>query len=158
MTASSACTVRPATPGDLGEIARLARQLGSPGAESGVGDRLRRILSNEHQTVLVAEVDGQLVGWIQIDVPPRLQAEPFAEIGGLIVDAAHRGQGIGVALVHAAELWTAERGLRRLRVRSREEREATLLFYRARGFQLTKRQQVLVKDIMLGPAPEPAEI
>jgi len=56
--------------------------------------------------VLVAEVEGRLVGFLELDqrkYAPGCESSPVAFIEGWYVDQALRGQGVGRELVEAAE-------------------------------------------------------
>jgi len=54
---------------------------------------------------------------------------------------------VGGALVRGARAWAKEKGLSRLRVRTRVEREAAASFYERAGFCLTKQQRVYELDV-----------
>ncbi len=82
---------------------------------------------------MVAEVEGQPVGYLMIVVPKWTDA---AEITDLAVDIAVRRMGAGRALVAAAETWALGRGHRSLRVEPRADNHAAICFYGALGFRL----------------------
>ncbi|HEX9009910.1 MAG TPA: GNAT family N-acetyltransferase [Holophagaceae bacterium] len=142
-----ALTIRPARPGDADRLACLTGQLGYPAPPEAIQDRLDRLMAVEDQVVLVAEGDGEVVGWAQVGRGLTLESGAQAELVGLVVDEAWRGRGIGAALVAAAEDWARDRGLPRLRVRSNVTREATHRFYRNLGFEEAKRQVVFRKAL-----------
>jgi GNAT superfamily N-acetyltransferase len=135
-------TLRPAREEDAPRMAVLSEQLGYPASAETIRDRLRLLTSREDQQVLVALKDGLVVGWIQVGHQLSLESGAQAEILGLVVDEGIRGQGIGPALVAAAETWARSRGLAILRVRSNLIREATRRFYLGLGFEEVKRQAV----------------
>src|SRR4051794_3266964 len=111
--------IRPALPSDAATIADLATQLGYPSRPEEAEARLRDVLSRPDSTVLVAEdEDGTVTGYGHVFGAHRVDADPFAEIGALVVDERQRSQGIGAALVEAMEEWAAGQGYRALRVRS----------------------------------------
>jgi aminoglycoside 6'-N-acetyltransferase I len=63
--------------------------------------------------VFVAAVDGQVIGFLELDYrkyAPGCTSSPVPFIEGWYVDAAHQGQGIGRALVCAAEAWARAAG------------------------------------------------
>ena len=114
-------------------MAELSGELGYPVDESEFGARVGHLAAREDQLVLVAEYDGLVVGWVHAHVTERLTRERFCELAGVVVAEAHRGRGIGAALVGAVEAWAAERGLV-VRVRSNVTRERTHRFYLGRGY------------------------
>ncbi|HEY4564123.1 MAG TPA: GNAT family N-acetyltransferase [Thermoanaerobaculia bacterium] len=141
-------TIRPAAPTDVSQLADLTTQLGYPTRPEEAEARLRDLASRpEENAVLVAEEDGEAVGWIHVSALYSLEMDPCAQIQGLVVDASRRGGGIGAALVEAAAAWAAGHGFRTLRVRSNVIRERTHAFYERLGFARTKSQVVLVRPI-----------
>jgi GNAT superfamily N-acetyltransferase len=138
--------IRPATPEDAAAVADLATQLGYPTSPEQAEARLRDLATRPENAVLAAEADGAVVGWIQVVGALRVDSEPYAEIAALVVDAAHRGGGIGAKLVEAADDWAVRHGFRTLRVRSNVVRERTHAFYERLGFARTKSQVVFTRS------------
>ena len=129
------------TPSDAPSVGQLNEQLGYPMPEANVIKRIQTVLSQPESAAFVAEVDGAVVGWIHIYVAHIIEAEnSYVEIGGLVVDETQRGQGIGTALVKAAERWTIENGFCDIRVRSAIKRVEAREFYEKRGFHVVKTQ------------------
>jgi GNAT superfamily N-acetyltransferase len=87
------------------------------------------------------------VGWIHVFTTLRLETDAFAEIGGLVVAESHRGREIGKRLLDSAEHWVIQRGMPRLRVRSRASRSGAHRFYEQSGFIRTKVQSVFDKRL-----------
>jgi GNAT superfamily N-acetyltransferase len=94
-----------------------------------------------------ARAGGTLLGWIHVAGQYCLEAEPWAEILGLVVDEDRRRRGVGCELLRCAERWARERGYRRLRLRTNVVRVETHAFYRRRGFEELKTQHVFVRDL-----------
>lgn len=140
-------TIRAATPADVPRLADLTTQLGYPSSPEEVEARLRDLASRPENAVLVAEVDGEAVGWIHVSALYSLEMDPCAQIQGLVVDASCRSGGIGAALVEAAAEWAAGYGFRTLRVRSNSIRERTHAFYERLGFARTKSQVVFARPV-----------
>lgn len=133
---------------DAGALARLTEDLGYSSSLAEMRIRLGAVLAHPDHAAFVAELpDLGLVGWIHVFAALRLESGSFAEIGGLVVAAGHRGGGVGRALVEEAENWCWERGLSMLRVRTNTRREDAPVFYRALGFAATKTQTVFVKQL-----------
>jgi len=127
-------------PDDLPALANLCTQLGYPSTAEEVKHRLETILEQEGHAVFVVEMDGQAAGWVHVYASPTIESETCAEIGGLVVDKAHRGQGLGKALLAKAEMWARQGGIPEVRVRSNVIRKEAHLFYEALGYENIKTQ------------------
>lgn len=148
----SVVTIRKAKTEDAGEIARLSVQLGYPATTEQVHQRISRTANSQQDQVFVAvSEDDKVVGWIHVLVTMRLESEPFAEIGGIVVDADHRNQGIGKSLLRRTEHWATEKDLGRLRVRSRTSRDEAHRFFCGFGFKQLKIQHIFDKPVEPGP-------
>ncbi len=71
-----------------------------------------------------------------------VEADPYAEVGGLVVAAGHRGSGVGAALLAAAADWARARGLTRLWIRANLARRGAHDFYPHIGCRAVKDQRV----------------
>ncbi len=139
--------IRPATTDDVKSIATLSGELGYPSRAEDVGRRLAKMVAEGGHAVYVAEDAGAVIGWIHVFGALRLESEPFAELGGLVVAEAHRGRGIGRTLIESASRWAHEGGFRALRVRTREDRATAHRFYERVGFRRVKSQRVFVTEV-----------
>ena len=148
-TAGPVVTIRRAGPADAAEMSALAGQLGYPTRIEPLVRRLCAVLARPDHEALLAEIDGAIVGWVHVLQTANVEADLCAAIGGLVVDAAHRGRGVGTALLAAAEEWAIRRGERRIRVRSNVVRTEAHRFYENHGYTLIKHQAVF--DKTLGP-------
>ena len=136
-------TIRKALISDAPAIAKLSCQLGYPTTTSQASLRLANLYNKKDQTVLVADLEPQIVvGWIHIFGTQRVETDPFAEIGGLVVDEAYRNHGVGKQLLEAACLWAEDHGFRTVRVRSNIIRSDAHRFYQREGFQIAKTQVI----------------
>jgi GNAT superfamily N-acetyltransferase len=89
--------------------------------------------------VLVAEVDGAVVGVIQVIVFQHFQHAGgwCCEVESVHVRADMRSRGIGAQLLAAAEGVAKERGCYRIQLTSRNVREDAHRFYLANGYGQT---------------------
>jgi GNAT superfamily N-acetyltransferase len=142
-----AVSIRPATLSDADQVARLTCHLGYEVATEDVADRLSRALVREDQRLLIAEIDGQPAGWIQVGVADSIETGPFAVINGLVVDRSVRSQGVGRLLLAQAEAWAKERGLTTIRLWSTVSRERAHAFYERYGYQKVKTQYAFAKSL-----------
>lgn len=132
--------IRPAAPADAPALARLLGELGYPTESGDVPTRLTRLV-HEGGTVLVADGDAGPIGLAALAAHATLHSsKPVAYITALVVSAETRGQGVGRALVAAAEAWARERGCGRLSVTSAERRADAHAFYPSCGMPYTGRR------------------
>jgi N-acetylglutamate synthase-like GNAT family acetyltransferase len=130
-------TIRDARPEDADAIARLLEQLGYPTNASAVPARLER-LRIVGDRLVVAELDGRVVGLAQLHVSPTMALErPAAKIDGLVVDESCRGRGIGRALVEEMEAEARARGCSLLYLTTATRRQDAHEFYRSVGLEET---------------------
>jgi GNAT superfamily N-acetyltransferase len=133
--------IRVAAPKDASVLVQLCRQLGHAVLAGDVQAELELPAENHH-TLLVAILEGTVVGFLEVAARASVSSGRWAEITGLVVEEGARGQGVGGALVRAARTWAVERGLRRLRVRTRKDRAEAARLYEREGFRLSKEQRV----------------
>jgi GNAT superfamily N-acetyltransferase len=139
--------LRPVQAADAESVAELAMQLGYERTADEVREWLDGLGARGGQAVFVAELAGQVVGWIDVSLEYRLQSETFGLIGGLVVKDGLRGAGIGRRLCERAEQWSADQGVKKIRVTSRSTREAAHRFYLRDGYRQVKVSMVFEKRL-----------
>lgn len=97
-------------------------------------------LDSSHARLFVAEVDGEVVGFVEPQVYEAVYFLPLVNILGLAVRESHRGMGIGKALMEAAEGWAKEIGATGVRLNSGADRTNAHAFYRNIGYEAKKQQ------------------
>ena len=145
---NDAVTIRRMQPSDAEAVADLCGQLGYPATASQIAHRWSAMASDSGHAVLVAVLQGQVVGWLHVATRPILEFDLSAEIWGLVVDEQQRGSGIGRALLVAAEQWAVYAGCGAMRVRSRIERSRAHAFYEREGYSRMKTQHVFQKPLV----------
>jgi aminoglycoside 6'-N-acetyltransferase I len=89
--------------------------------------------------VLVAEgVDASPIGFIELSIrafSDGCDSMPVPHIEGWYVEPSARGQGIGRALVHAAEEWSRKRGFTELASDSELDNDAAQRAHASCGFE-----------------------
>jgi ribosomal protein S18 acetylase RimI-like enzyme len=140
--------IRQMQPDDVAAVADLTSQLGYPASESETKRRYDFIKDRWDARLLVAQhAERLVVGWIHVQATYLLEADPRAEIWGLIVSEAARGTGAGRALVEAAEDWAVRLGLEVIAVRSNIVREHAKGFYEHLGYAMIKKQNAFRKSL-----------
>jgi len=133
---------------DARAVADLSGQLGYPSTVAQIERRFERLCGDPKSAILLAEDEGgRVVGWAHVVGRCFLELDPYAELGGLVVNSAARRKGAGKALVAAAETWAAGRGYVTMRVRSNMKRVQARPFYEGAGYAVTKSQNVYEKSI-----------
>jgi len=145
-------TIRLAALRDADAIAPLLGQLGYPTTADELSERIERLADRPDGEVLVAELDGEVVGlaaYQLIDVIER--PDPQCRITALVVDDRYRRRGVAYALLHTIEETARDFACFRLEVTTHPDRADALAFYRAAGFD--ERPHRLVN-----PLPEPDDL
>ena len=145
-------TTRSARAEDAPPVAALVTQLGYESTADQVAQRLTRVLARSDQQFIVAEDAGRLVGWVHVQLAEYVESGRFAVIGGLVVDRAHRRQGIGAALMAGAEAWARRQGCGVMRLWSSITRTPAHRFYAGLGYAQVKTQYTFVKALDAGGA------
>jgi ribosomal protein S18 acetylase RimI-like enzyme len=154
--------IRRLRPGDIDAVVDIYLSLATHHAALGpdryrvperadVAARFDRVAgdTNPANLHLVAIVDGQVVGqldaWGEEAPGPGSTRRPIAgSVVGLAVLPAHRGRGIGTALIAAVEAWARDTGQREIRLEVAVENAAARRLYERLGYEpattvLTKR-------------------
>lgn len=141
--------IRRAIRGDLVSLLRLYQQLSLDEPREDLGPPLPPVYTkafaaiemDDRQHLLVADLDGNIVGSLVLVIVPNLshRGAPWAEIENMVVDEASRGQRIGEELVNAAMDIAREAGCYKLTLTSNLRRTDAHRFYERLGFNSTHR-------------------
>ncbi|HKP93072.1 MAG TPA: GNAT family N-acetyltransferase [Chthoniobacterales bacterium] len=143
----SEVTIREAKMSDVERLAELNGTLGYPVSAVVMTERLARVLPMENHTVLVAEVSGEVVGWLHGAEQEALAVGTLGEVWGLVVAAEQRGRGVGRRLMAAVEEWGRARGLAQISLRSNVIRPESHAFYERIGYTRYKTQHAYRKRL-----------
>lgn len=119
------------------------------GVRSGpIEKHLSEFIRGRKKKVLVAEVDGKVVGHISFEFkkrPPVYADTEMVYVDDFVVSKKHRGRGIGTALLEAALEVAKKRGVVWVKLNCDVGNESAMRIYEKSGFR--KRQNVMVKKI-----------
>jgi len=115
-------------PGRMAELAQLEREVFSDHRLSASQQSAQRFLRMRKRVALVAEHDGVAIGYLVV-----MLGSP-AHVYALAVSAAHRGRGIGLALLAAAERY-ARRCAEAITLECRESNLGSARLYRRLGYR-----------------------
>jgi ribosomal protein S18 acetylase RimI-like enzyme len=150
----SALTIRPATRADVPTLGRLGALLvhthhdfdpqrfiaATPRTEQGYGSFLGTQLTGDDHFVLVAERDGEVVGYAYagLEGPDYMALRgPAGALYDIVVDPANRSQGVGRALLQATIDELTRRGAPRILLSTAERNAAAQRFFERAGFRRT---------------------
>jgi ribosomal protein S18 acetylase RimI-like enzyme len=130
--------IRNAELSDAAELAALVRDLGYKTTGAEMESRLVSILKHPRYKTLVALKDGKICGMIgTFSASSYLHNDLNGRIIALVVSRESRQLGIGARLIAAAEKDFAQRGITRVTLTTRFEREEAHQFYEKVGYART---------------------
>ncbi len=153
-SAAPAAMVRPATQADLPALGRLGALLvrvhhefdpkrfiaATPGTEHGYAAFLRGQLAEPDVVVLVAERAGEVLGYTYAGVEGNdymALRGPAGVLYDVVVDPAHRAQGVGRLLLDAALAALEARGAPRCVLSTADRNESAQRLFARAGFRRT---------------------
>jgi RimJ/RimL family protein N-acetyltransferase len=142
---ASEYSIRPADPRDAPALVELANAVGSEPEgwlistnnwRSAADERryLRSIRRYPHAAVFVAEGPDGIVGRLSVGRDPHPASAHVADLG-LMVAAAHRRRGIGLALLEEAVAWARSVGVHKLELHVFPHNDAAIALYERFGFE-----------------------
>jgi GNAT superfamily N-acetyltransferase len=130
----STVTLRPAQLDDADRIAALFTDEGYPSGPSDIRERLERYAS-PHSQVVVADVAGELVGFVAVHALPRFEhSDRILRVLALVVDAGVRDRGVGHLLMEDAERIGRELGAAFIEVTGGHHRPDARHLYESLGY------------------------
>jgi len=117
--------------------------------EAGYGRFLVSQLGDADSTVLVADREGTVVGYVYAGLEPLSWRElrgPSGFVHDVYVDESARGQGIGRRLVRAAIEWLHGRGMRQVVLWSKTRNASAQQLFASLGFRNTMVEMTLDGD------------
>jgi len=151
---SSAATIRRATTADMPAVGRLGALLvrlhhefdaarfiaASSGTPKGYASYLGSQLDEPDVVILVAELDGEVIGYTYAGVEGwdyMALRGPAGVLYDIVVDPARRSQGVGRQLLEATLAVLAERGAPRVVLSTAEQNEPAQRLFASAGFRRT---------------------
>ena len=149
-----AIAIRPAAPADLKAVGRLGALLvrvhhgfdpdrflaATPQTEQGYGSFLGRQLAEPNIVILVAERDGEVVGYTFAGlegIDYMALRGPAGVLYDIVVDPDHREQGVGRALLDATLEALQAKGAPRVVLSTAERNESAQRLFARAGFRRT---------------------
>ena len=132
---------------DAGELCKIcSEEMGYECDSDLVKSKIEK-LDSKREAVFVAEEESQLLGFIHVERYDVLYFESMANILGLAVKKDFQKQGLGKALLLAAENWAQENGIHLMRLNSGINRTDAHGFYEHLGYVSEKEQKRFLKRL-----------
>lgn len=140
--------VRMAVEGDRDALAAMRAALWPESSREEHATELRAILAGTPPStlplvVLVADMDGEICGFVEVGLRSHADGcdprRPVGFVEGWYVAPAHRGAGVGRALIAAAEAWCRDQGCTELASDTWIDNEASQRAHEALGFEVVDR-------------------
>jgi len=149
--------VRPAKPSDLDQLALLRETLWPESPADHHAQELSAILAGSPPSTLplvifVSEASGgTLTGFLEAGLRSHADgcdpSHPVGYVEGWYVSASHRRQGIGAALLRAAEEWARSQGCREMASDTQLTNELSQQVHHSLGFQVAERSILYRKSL-----------
>ncbi len=143
--------IRRATPADQAEWLRMRLLLWPPGDLPEWLEDMNKMTHNPSTPVFVAvRPNGRLGGFLEAGTRPYAEGcdtSPVGYIEGWYVDADLRGQGVGKALVRAAEDWARSIGCREMASDTWLDNETSIRAHTALGYAEVERLAHFAKQL-----------
>ncbi len=135
--------IRRVQPGDFEAWYRLRLSLWPDASQPEDEQDMHEYLTSDTQAAFVAETaDGRLIGFLEVNIRDYAEGCTTRHVGyieGWFVEAEYRRQGIGAALVQAAEEWARSQGCREMASDCLLHNELSLAAHLALGYKETAR-------------------
>ncbi len=143
-------TVREATQHDIDRVVELwaemvdfharydPRYLRKDGSEEGFADHLRRELGEADSLLLVAEIDGEVVGFLNgelLEYPPCFEHRSYGFIDNMAVSPRWQRGGLGRALLEKGMAWFSAKGVSTVEGRVLMSNPVAMEFWQKTGFE-----------------------
>jgi ribosomal protein S18 acetylase RimI-like enzyme len=138
-------TIRQFIKNDVKRVQLLMHELGYPLEEDELLFNIEMI-KQRNGLILVAEIDGHIVGCLSAVINASLVEGVLGEIISLVVSAEYRGSGIGTNLVQQAEDWLKPK-VKKIRIRANSIRLEAHKFYKSLGYKEVKTQISFAKPV-----------
>lgn len=133
--------IRNILPEDYEDVSGLIKELGYSYAKEEVKARIEHISINTRDIILVAEIEGKVIGLIHASPYELLFSDSLLNLLGFVVKQEYRGTGVGHKLITKLEAVAKDLGYTGIRLTSGSERAEAHEFYIRHGYVFTKEQK-----------------
>jgi ribosomal protein S18 acetylase RimI-like enzyme len=139
--------IRALRPSDLPVAKELLRQLGYEIEDTELASRIERVLGNASHFAAVAEHGSAVCGLVHTYERSALEKAHEVVVQSLVVDRRARKEGVGKELMAAAEVWASARGVQKVVLHTRVDRDDARSFYERIGYSRNVTSHLMTKSI-----------
>lgn len=132
---------------DFKDIYELNKDLGYEYPMERVKGRINYILENTKDMIIIAESDGEVVGYIHGSPYELMYSDSLVNVLGFVVKVKVRSNGVGNMLIGRLEEWAKNNGYAGIRLVSGHDRLGAHRFYENHGYINRKNQKNFVKTL-----------
>ncbi|WP_195428229.1 GNAT family N-acetyltransferase [Clostridium sp. D46t1_190503_E9] len=130
---------------DYRDIYLLNKELGYLYPEEKVREKIKYIIENKKDIILVAYIENNIIGYIHGGEYELLYSDSLINILGFVVKESYRKNGVGTALINKLEEIARENKFSGIRLVSGIDRENAHRFYERNGYIYRKEQKNFIK-------------
>lgn len=108
--------------------------------------KLEKLLQDSHHTILVAEENGHVVGYVHAQLYETLYFKPLWNLMALAVSQDYQEKGFGAALLSKLEKLAQRSNISGIRVNSGISRRGAHAFYKKMGYVERPEQKRFIKN------------
>ncbi|GAA0822185.1 GNAT family N-acetyltransferase [Clostridium tertium] len=127
------------------KIYMLNKELGYLYEEEKVRKKIKYIIENKKDIILVAYINNNIIGYIYGSEYELLYSDSLINILGFVVKESYRKNGVGKALIDKLEEIAIEKKYSGIRLVSGIDREDAHRFYERNGYIYRKEQKNFIK-------------
>ncbi|MBU6135598.1 MULTISPECIES: GNAT family N-acetyltransferase [Clostridium] len=138
-------SIRRVSISDYKDIYMLNKELGYLYEEEKVRKKIKYIIENKKDIILVAYINNNIIGYIHGSEYELLYSDSLINILGFVVKESYRKNGVGTALIDKLEEIAIEKKYSGIRLVSGIDREDAHRFYERNGYIYRKEQKNFIK-------------
>lgn len=138
-------SIRRVSISDYKDIYMLNKELGYLYEEEKVRGKIKYIIENKKDIILVAYINNNIIGYIHGSEYELLYSDSLINILGFVVKESYRKNGVGTALIDKLEEIAIEKKYSGIRLVSGIDREDAHRFYERNGYIYRKEQKNFIK-------------
>lgn len=138
-------SIRRVSISDYKDIYMLNKELGYLYEEEKVREKIKYIIENKKDIILVAYINNNIIGYIHGSEYELLYSDSLINILVFVVKESYRKNGVGTALIDKLEEIAIEKKYSGIRLVSGIDREDAHRFYERNGYIYRKEQKNFIK-------------